>query len=316
MLSNIANPRHLDYDLNYPILIQNYHFIFMKNHMKDILDIGQNCYERFIDSNVLAEIKHLDITLAGCSNLSDTYRVARTAPLEHTLFYTLKGQGKLTTLDKEYTLAPNSLAILPTKQSFEVSIVAEQWDIIWLNLANTKQWQRLALEQAQVLNNQRLESLHFAMEIMYSESNATLREGVFPILSHYLNTTLRDDIQNNASSRLRSLFHDIEKRLQFDWTIEAMCEQLHYSPPHLHRLCQAQFGKSPIQKLIHLRINRAKSLLLNTRWPVQQIASYVGYSNIFNFSKSFKKWVGESPTEFRNSQKRIDQSVTPAATDT
>lgn len=271
----------------------------MKNHIKDILDIGPNCYERFIGLDVLAEMKHLDITLAGCSNLSERYCVGRTAPLEHTLFYTLKGQGKLTTIDKEYTLAANSLAIMPTKQSFEISIAGPQWDIIWLNLANSKRWQHLSLENAVMIGDQKLEPLHFAMELLYSEPDATLRQGVVPILSHYLNATLRDDEQNQANTRLHSLFNDIEKRLQYDWTIEAMCEQLHYSPPHLHRLCQKLFGKSPIQKLIHLRIERAKILLLNTSWLVQHIASYVGYTNIFNFSKSFKKLVGISPTQFR-----------------
>jgi AraC-like DNA-binding protein len=271
----------------------------MKNRIKDVLDIGPNCYERFIDADVLAEMKPLEITLAGCSNLSEQYCVARTAPLEHTLFYTLNGQGKLTTIDNEFTLDANTLAILPTKQSFEVSIAAEQWDIIWLNLANTKRWQHIALDQPKVLNNQRLDPLHFAMELLYSEPDVSLREGVLPILSYYLNTALKNESQNNANNRLHGLFQDIEKRLQFDWPIEVMCQQLHYSPPHLHRLCQAQFGKSPIQKLIHLRIERAKSLLLNTRWPVQHIASYVGYKNIFNFSKSFKKLVGISPSKFR-----------------
>jgi len=271
----------------------------MKNHIEDILDIGPNCYERFINLDVLAEIKHLEITLGGCSNLSGRYCVGRTAPLEHTLFYTLKGQGKLTTVDKEYSLIANTLAILPTKQSFEVSIVGEQWDIIWLNLANTKRWQHIALDQALVISDQKLCPLHFAMELLYSEPDATLRQGVMPILSYYLNATLQGDNQNNTNDRLHTLFRDIEKRLQYDWTIEAMCDQLHYSPPHLHRLCQAQFGKSPIQKLIQLRIARAKSLLINTRWPVQHIARYVGYTNIFNFSKSFKKQVGVSPSEFR-----------------
>jgi AraC-like DNA-binding protein len=244
-------------------------------------------------------MKQLEITLAGCSNLSGRYCVGRTAPLEHTLFYTVNGQGKLTTADQEYGLTANTLAILPSKQSFEVSIAAEHWDIIWLNLANTTRWQHIAVSDTLVLEDQTLEPLHFAMELLYSESDHNLREGVIPIVSHYLNATLQGEIQNTAKNRLLSLFQDIEKRLQYNWNIEAMCKQLHYSPPHLHRLCQAQFGKSPIQKLIHLRMERAKSLLLNTRWPVQYIASYVGYTDIFNFSKSFKKWVGLSPSAFR-----------------
>lgn len=299
MLLNIAKARHLAYAQNYRLLIQNYLNIFVKYPILDRLNIGPDCYERFIEAKVLADMKHLDITLAGCSNLSGRYCVARTAPLEHTLFYTLKGQGKVTTIDNQFALGANTLAILPSKQCFEVSLAGEHWDVIWLNLANTQRWQHIGLERARVLEDLRLDSLHFAMEILYSEQDAKLRQGVLPIINHYLHATLRDDNQSKASNRLHSLFQEVEKRLQYDWTVQAMCNYVHYSPPHLYRLCQAQYGKSPIQKLIQLRLERAKSLLLNTRWPVQQIASYVGYSNIFNFSKSFKKSVGISPSEFR-----------------
>lgn len=272
----------------------------MRNTIVDVLDIGPTCIERFIDVAALAQASDLELTLAGCSNLSGRYCVARSSPLEHTLFYTLSGQGKLVTEHNQYTLTANTLIVLPAKQGFEVKIDAAHWDVIWLNLANTNRWKHLNLVEALVLYDQKLQPLHFAMELLYSESNATLREGVMPILSHYLNTTLQSEPKIGGHNRLTSLFLEIEERLQFDWTIDAMCEQVHYSAPHLHRLCQAQFGKSPMQQLIYLRIKRAKNLLLNTRWPVAHIAAYVGYPNIFNFSKRFKKSVGVSPTDFRN----------------
>ena len=272
----------------------------MRNTILDVLDIGPTCIERFIDVAALAQASDLELTLAGCSNLSGRYCVARSSPLEHTLFYTLSGQGKLVTEHNQYTLTANTLIVLPAKQGFEVKIDAAHWDVIWLNLANTNRWKHLNLVEALVLYDQKLQPLHFAMELLYSESNATLREGVMPILSHYLNTTLQSEPQIGGHNRLTSLFLEVEERLQFDWTIDAMCEQVHYSAPHLHRLCQAQFGKSPMQQLIYLRIKRAKNLLLNTRWPVAHIAAYVGYPNIFNFSKRFKKSVGVSPTDFRN----------------
>ncbi|WP_286889811.1 AraC family transcriptional regulator [Pseudoalteromonas sp. ESRF-bin5] len=272
----------------------------MRNTIVDVLDIGPTCIERFIDVAALAQASDLELTLAGCSNLSGRYCVARSSPLEHTLFYTLSGQGKLVTEHNQYTLTANTLIVLPAKQGFEVKIDAAHWDVIWLNLANTNRWKHLNLVEALVLYDQKLQPLHFAMEFLYSESNATLREGVMPILSHYLNTTLQSEPQIGGHNRLTSLFLEVEERLQFDWTIDAMCEKVHYSAPHLHRLCQAQFGKSPMQQLIYLRIKRAKNLLLNTRWPVAHIAAYVGYPNIFNFSKRFKKSVGVSPTDFRN----------------
>jgi hypothetical protein len=38
---------------------------------QDVLGIDPNYYERCIDSDPLTEIKHLEITLSGCSYLED-----------------------------------------------------------------------------------------------------------------------------------------------------------------------------------------------------------------------------------------------------
>jgi len=271
----------------------------MLEPIKDTLEIGPNCSERFIEMSILAELEGLQVTLAGCSNLSGRYQVARTFPLEHTLFYTVSGQGRLLTSQDEFVLTANSLAILPATKAFSVSIDSAHWDIIWINLANVARWQHLLCNQATVLANQRLASLHFAMEILFSESNPKLRDGALPLVSHYINQMLQSKQQNHPHQRIYDLFHEIEKRLQFDWNILEMCKRAHYSPPHLHRLCQVSFGRSPMQQLIHLRIKRAKSLLLSTRWSISHIASYTGYSNVFNFSKRFKKSTGVSPSEFR-----------------
>lgn len=271
----------------------------MKTKIRDVLDIGPHCYERFISPEKLKEVAALEIELAGCSNLSGNYHVGRTRPADHTLFYTLSGQGKLITPTQAFELKPSSLAILPATQGFEVSIAAEKWDIVWVNLANTMRWQHLQFNQAMVVDKSQLGPLHLAFELLYSESNEQLRKGLAPILSFYLNNLLNANHQDNKHDRLDVLFQEIEKRLQFDWNIEAMCDFVHYSSAHLHRLCQLKYEKSPIQQLIYIRIQRAKNLLLYTTWPVTDIAIYVGYSNLFNFSKRFKQSTGTSPSEFR-----------------
>lgn len=281
---------------------------YMNNKIKDVLDIGPSCYERFIKSSTLSNMKSLEIELAGCSNLSGKYCVARTNPPDHTLFYTLSGQGKLLTHEQTYALTPNTLAILPAKQAFSVSIAAPHWDIFWINLANTKRWEHIASNKALVLENQQLDALHLTMELLFVEGNTDLHNGLVPILSHYLHNTLSGQERPktpviDTNERLHSLFKEVEKRLQYQWSIEAMCEHVHYSPPHLHRLSQRAYGRSPIQQLIHLRIERSQNLLLNTQWPISHIANYVGYSNIFNFSKRFKKSVGVSPSDFRRAKK-------------
>ena len=282
----------------------------MQLSFRDIVDIGPKCFERFIDSSDTPEISDLEIELAGCSNLSGDYTVGRVSPPNHTLFYSIHGQGKFRVPSGEMQLDEGQLIILPAGQSFEVTIVSEQWDIIWVNLADSERWKSFSKSEAVVLDNAKLEGLHHAMELLYLERDVDSREAAMQLVSRYLYRIIdaplsdvhtHDEKERRQVSRLHSLFSAVEKQLQFDWDMESLSEKAHYSAPHLHRLCLQVFGRSPKQHVIHLRMTRAKSLLLSTQWPVSYIASYVGYANVFTFSKRFKKSTGLSPSAFRES---------------
>ena len=283
----------------------------MQLSFRDIVDIGPKCFERFIDSGNAPEISNLEIELAGCSNLSGNYTVGRVSPPNHTLFYSIHGQGKFRVPSGEMQLNEGQLIILPAGQSFEVTIVSDQWDIIWVNLADSERWKSFSKSEAVALDNAKLEGLHHAMELLYLERDADNRETAMQIVTRYLyriidaplnNEPYHDEKERRQVSRLHSLFSAVEKQLQFDWDMESLSEKAHYSAPHLHRLCLQVFGRSPKQHVIHLRMTRAKSLLLSTQWPVSYIASYVGYANVFTFSKRFKKSTGLSPSAFRESR--------------
>ncbi|MBC6986187.1 AraC family transcriptional regulator [Alteromonas sp. BZK5] len=282
----------------------------MQLSFRDIVDIGPKCFERFIDSSDTPEISDLEIELAGCSNLSGNYTVGRVSPPNHTLFYSIHGQGKFRVPSGEMQLDEGQLIILPAGQSFEVTIVSEQWDIIWVNLADSERWKSFSKSEAVVLDNAKLEGLHHAMELLYIERDVDSRGAAMQLVSRYLYRIIdaplsdvhtHDEKERRQVSRLHSLFSAVEKQLQFDWDMESLSEKAHYSSPHLHRLCLQVFGRSPKQHVIHLRMTRAKSLLLSTQWPVSYIASYVGYANVFTFSKRFKKSTGLSPSAFRES---------------
>ena len=282
----------------------------MQLSFRDIVDIGPKCFERFIDSSNAPEISDLEIELAGCSNLSGDYTVGRVSPPNHTLFYSIHGKGKFRVPSGEMQLDEGQLIILPAGQSFEVTIVSEQWDIIWVNLADSERWKSFSKSEAVVLDNAKLEGLHHAMELLYIERDVDSRGAAMQLVSRYLYRIIdaplsdvhtHDEKERRQVSRLHSLFSAVEKQLQFDWDMESLSEKAHYSAPHLHRLCLQVFGRSPKQHVIHLRMTRAKSLLLSTQWPVSYIASYVGYANVFTFSKRFKKSTGLSPSAFRES---------------
>lgn len=265
---------------------------------QDIVNIGPSCIERFIDSSNAPEIRALDIELAGCSNLSAPYKVGRINPPNHTLFYSLKGSGYIITPQGRLDVVEGTLAMLPAAQSFEVNIASEYWDIIWLNLADSEVWAHLNTQQARLKEELQLEGLHHAMELLYLSEDSSHRQSLIPLIQAYLSRIVKPT-SSSIPSRLMGLFAQVERQLQLNWNVELLSERIHYSPPHLHRLCIKHFDRSPMQQVIHLRMLRAKTLLITTQWPVSYIANYVGYSNVFTFSKRFKKSTGMPPSVYR-----------------
>jgi len=81
-------------------------------------------------------------------------------------------------------------------------------------------------------------------------------------------------------------------------SIEQLAKSLGYHRTHLSKIFKKQIGMSPMQFLMQIRLEQAKSLL-DSHWTVEQVASSVGFADPLYFSKQFRKKYGVSPTEYR-----------------
>ena len=67
------------------------------------------------------------------------------------------------------------------------------------------------------------------------------------------------------------------------------------SSVYLRKILKEIYQKSPFQMLFELRMKRAHEMILEKR-PVKEIARSVGYSDIYQFSRAYKRYFGHSPT--------------------
>ena len=81
--------------------------------------------------------------------------------------------------------------------------------------------------------------------------------------------------------------------------VAQLAELANCSEVHLRRLFRRDFNATPSEHLIRIRINQAKSLLINTDYSITKIAELVGLSDSFYFSRLFKREVGCSPSAYR-----------------
>jgi AraC-like DNA-binding protein len=103
----------------------------------------------------------------------------------------------------------------------------------------------------------------------------------------------------HVNDRLWKLWETVGGRLQEPWTLDALAAVSHMSGEHLRRLCQQELGRSPVQHLAFMRIQRAKELLETSDEKMESVAQGVGYENGLAFSRAFKRIVGMSPSEYR-----------------
>lgn len=82
-------------------------------------------------------------------------------------------------------------------------------------------------------------------------------------------------------------------------SIAEMADQAGYSTDHFARVFKSVLGQSPQAFAVRARINRACQLLTESPLTISQIASAIGYEDIFFFSKQFKQKMGMTPTQYR-----------------
>jgi YesN/AraC family two-component response regulator len=84
-----------------------------------------------------------------------------------------------------------------------------------------------------------------------------------------------------------------------DLRLSDVARAAHLSASHLAALMRRHLGRSYLQQLTHLRIERAKHLLRTTDGTVAAIAHAVGYATPAPFYQRFKQVVGTTPMGFR-----------------
>ncbi len=80
-----------------------------------------------------------------------------------------------------------------------------------------------------------------------------------------------------------------------------------YNSAYFGKFFHRTMGKSFHSYVDHIRIERAKELLISSPYKVYEIAEKVGYHNVDYFHKKFRKYVGESPAEYR--KKYVDEEL-------
>ncbi|WP_440958544.1 GlxA family transcriptional regulator [Oceanicaulis sp. LC35] len=105
--------------------------------------------------------------------------------------------------------------------------------------------------------------------------------------------------QFDPASRLARVCEGVRKEPDADWSIDGMCARFHMSPRTLSRLTRSELNLSPAQLVERLRLDLARSLLVETDRHVTDIADLCGFGSLQRLDRAFLRQIGVSPRDFR-----------------
>jgi len=81
--------------------------------------------------------------------------------------------------------------------------------------------------------------------------------------------------------------------------LDKMAREAHLSKFHFVRLFKVNYGRTPHQYLVEVRMKNAKELL-KKGLPVSSVCVSVGFDSIPSFTRLFKKITGTTPARFQH----------------
>ena len=105
---------------------------------------------------------------------------------------------------------------------------------------------------------------------------------------------------SDYQGRFEKVINHIEANLDSELDVDTLCKLAYLSKFHFHRQCSAFIGVSVIRLIRLLRLKRAAyQLAYRKHEKVLDIALANGYESHEAFSRIFKKYFEQSPSEFR-----------------
>ena len=229
------------------------------------------------------------------------------------LFYTLGGNGQFRIGDKLYPVHQNQLVIIsPNVIHTEVSYKVSPLEYIVLGIEGLE----LSVEDNNdgrfcIIDCPGGGEIVSCLRNIYRETvdqkpgyELICQAYMEILISHLMRSTsfapAPEPAANQVSRQCAAVRHYIDAHYKEPLNLDMLASQAHVSKYYLAHAFKSEYGISPINYQIFLRIKESRYLLRETDMSLSQISRILGFSSASYFSQSFRKAEGVSPLEFRN----------------
>ncbi len=254
------------------------------------------------------KVSPIVLNLIGHSYCDGTYRIARVNFPFYIFEYIISGYGYLRIGDKSYTPQKGDVYIVPQHVAHEYSSSSDDpWIKVWFNVGGPLI--TFLLEQYQIADVHLFRDMSSSVRDLFEAGVEELSENRADALrlAPAVMTKIIVELSMNYRNQLSNISHEayaiqqlLNKNIRNpDFSIDDAARQLRYSRSQILRIFSRDFKTSPYQYLLNQRLALAGGMLKNTSIPLKEIASSLGFNDVFYFSYIFKKKSGIAPAHYR-----------------
>lgn len=248
----------------------------------------------------------------GFWKVKKDYYTKRSGMNSFLLLFTVEGKGYLEYENFANILVPNSVAIINCNKYHLYRTYENRWTFRYIHFNG-------------IACTYFVDMIHENTNELILLTSPEKIEHFFKLIQKTIeNKDIQTDLKNNlyltnilteiACNRVNQLnvknYHvhieEITQYIQYvknnfdqPFDIENFIQSAHISKYHFIRLFKKHTGITPYEYFIQYRINKAKKLLTETNYSVDEISYKTGFSDANHFIRNFKKIVGMTPLKYR-----------------
>lgn len=120
--------------------------------------------------------------------------------------------------------------------------------------------------------------------------------------------------QLRAPSKVDAAIAFMQEHYTSDISVEQIADAVQLNPAYFSRLFKQSTGKTVLEHLTRIRLDRSKELLADPALNLHEIAQRIGYNNTNSYIRFFRKYEGVTPGEYRK-LKEPSSPLTPTSGD-
>ncbi|MCX6952016.1 MAG: AraC family transcriptional regulator [Verrucomicrobia bacterium] len=254
-----------------------------------------------LDAKQCPELKTQHIAWLGIDTVHAPYSRVRLAPSGSFFLACLEGEGRVWLEGRWQRVAAGSLCLAPPRvlNAFH-AVPGKRWVFAWVRYDEAPWTKPLVGAGSPLRQAQGAEEFGRVIAGLRAEWEGDREADMvrhWVSLAHGL--AWRRARPWRSGSRVGALWETVARDLTAEWKLGTLAKECSLSAEHLRRLCRRELGRTPMEHVTYMRIQRAQELLATTGDKLDAIAPRVGYRSAVVFSRAFVRCTGMTPTEYR-----------------